>query len=58
MPKGGVEKCSCIKIELTAQERRLLEFFRNQLQYGEACVIVRKGQPVFVKQVIQEIKLD
>lgn len=44
--------------EISLQERKLLEFFRNQLQYGEAHVIVKKGQPVFVKQAIQEIKLD
>lgn len=58
MLKGVTKTESVTWWEISLQERKLLEFFRNQLQYGEAHVIVKKGQPVFVKQAIQEIKLD
>jgi len=45
-------------MKVTPEERRLLNFFRSELKYGEAHVIVKKGNPVFVKQAIMEIKLD
>lgn len=46
------------KVELTRQEKRLLNYFRNDLQYGEVIVIVKRGQPVFIRQAIKEVKLD
>jgi len=46
------------KMELTRQEKRLLNYFRNDLQYGEVIVIVKRGQPVFIRQAIKEVKLD
>lgn len=45
-------------VPLTLQEERLLSFFRNELKYGEAQVIVRNGQPVFVRIAYRDIKLD
>jgi len=45
-------------MKVTLEERRLLDFFRNELKFGEATVIVKRGAPVFVKQAIKEIKLD
>ena len=43
---------------VTPEERRLLDFFRDELQFGEAHVIVKKGRPVYVKHTIRELKLD
>ena len=43
---------------VTPEERRLLDFFRDDLQFGEAHVVVRKGIPVYVKHALREIKLD
>jgi hypothetical protein len=43
---------------VTPEERRLLDFFRDELQFGEAHVVVRKGIPVYVKHALREIKLD
>lgn len=40
------------------EERKLLDFFRNELVYGEATVIVRKGKPVFVQIARRDVKLD
>jgi len=45
-------------VPLTLQEERLLSFFRNELKYGEAQVIVRNGQPVFVRIAYRDVKLD
>ena len=43
---------------VTPEERRLLDFFRDELQFGEAHVVVRKGIPVYVKHALREVKLD
>lgn len=43
---------------LSAQEKNLLHFFRNELKYGEATVIIRNGQPVFVRVAYRDVKLD
>lgn len=40
------------------EERRLLDFFRDDLKFGEATVTVRKGLPVFVRVALKDIKLD
>lgn len=40
------------------EERRLLDFFRSELIYGEATVTVRRGRPVFVRVVMRDVKLD
>ncbi len=44
--------------DLSLQERTLLHFFRNELKYGEAQVIVRNGYPVFVRIAYKDVKLD
>ena len=44
--------------ELRPEEKRLLDFFRKELQYGEVIVIVKRGLPVFIRQAIKEVKLD
>ena len=46
------------KVSITPQEKKLLDYFRNHLQYGEVIVIVKRGLPVFIRQVIKEVKLD
>lgn len=46
------------EVELTPQEKRLLDYFRHDLQYGEVVIIVKRGQPVFIRQVMKEVKLD
>jgi hypothetical protein len=43
---------------LSTQEVKLLEFFRNELQYGEAKVIVKEGHPVHVWYALKNVKLD
>jgi len=43
---------------LAPEERRLLDYFREELKYGEAMVIVRNGLPKFVKVATKDIKLD
>lgn len=43
---------------LTKQQEKLLEFFEDKLKYGEAQVIVKGGQPVFVRVAYRDIKLD
>jgi len=44
--------------ELAPEEGKLLDFFRNELEYGEATVTVRRGLPVFVRVAMREVKLD
>jgi hypothetical protein len=46
------------EVELTPQEKRLLDYFRHDLQYGEVVIIVKRGQPVFIRQAMKEVKLD
>lgn len=46
------------EVELTPQEKRLLNYFRHDLQYGEVVIIVKRGQPVFIRQTMKEVKLD
>jgi len=59
MEKGGVVgTTSGERIALTLQEKSLLEFFRNELKYGEARVIVKNGQPVNVWHALKNVKLD
>ncbi len=43
---------------VTDEERKLLEYFREVVQYGEVTVVVKRGRPVFIRQVIKEVKLD
>ena len=43
---------------LTKQQEKLLDFFENDLQYGEAQVIIKNGQPVFVRVAYRDVKLD
>jgi hypothetical protein len=43
---------------LALEEKRLLDFFHNTLQWGEAHVIVKRGLPVFVKVAYKDVKLD
>jgi len=43
---------------LTLEEKKLLSFFRDTLQWGEAHVIVKRGIPVFVKIAFKDVKLD
>ncbi|MFA5485408.1 MAG: hypothetical protein WC260_04145 [Candidatus Pacearchaeota archaeon] len=43
---------------LTPQQERLLDFFEEELRYGEAAVVVKKGQPVFVRIAYKDVKLD
>ncbi len=52
--KGG----DVIQQDISCQEAKLLDFFRHQLQYGEARVIVKDGQPVFVRIAFRDVKLD
>ncbi len=43
---------------LAPEERKLLDFFRDELIYGEAKVTVRRGLPVFVRVAMRDVKLD
>ncbi len=52
--KGG----QLIKRDITTQEEKLLNFFRDELQYGEARVVIKDGQPVFVRKAYRDVKLD
>lgn len=57
LKKSAVIDCTLPR-PVTPEERRLLDFFRDELQFGEAHVIVKKGQPVYVRYAIRELKLD
>jgi len=43
---------------VSLQEEKLLLFFRNELKYGEARIIVKDGQPVNIWRTLKNIKLD
>lgn len=43
---------------VTPEERKLLDYFRDELQFGEAKVTVRRGLPVFVRVAFKDVKLD
>ena len=58
MSNNSATEYSNGKRTLTIQEEKLLEFFRNDLQYGEARVIVKDGQPVNVWIAYKNVKLD
>ena len=57
LKRSAVIDCALSR-PVTPEERRLLDFFRDELQFGEAHVVVRKGIPVYVKHALREIKLD
>ena len=42
---------------VTKAERKLLDYFRDELKWGEAVVAVKDGKPVMVKQERRDIKL-
>jgi len=44
--------------QLSIEEENLLLFFRQDLKYGEARVIVKNGQPVNAWYVLKNVKLD
>ncbi|MFA5485351.1 MAG: hypothetical protein WC260_03850 [Candidatus Pacearchaeota archaeon] len=46
------------QFKITVEERNLLDFFRDTLKWGRATVVVKRGQPVFVKMAYKDVKLD
>jgi len=54
----GKGKDALKSISITPQEEALLEFFRKELQYGEARVVVKNGQPVNAWQTLKNVKFD
>ncbi len=43
---------------VSPQEEKLIRFFRQELQYGEAKVVVKNGQPVNIWIALKNVKLD
>ena len=42
---------------VTKEERKLLDYFRDELKWGEAVVAVKDRKPVMIKRERQDIKL-